>query len=195
MSDPNIPSAQPVGYVPLDYTPTRPTSVTVLSIIGIVLAVLSLVVCFPMQFASFVVPQMGSEAPGMIAIKNSTPAFAFTLANGAISILITIMLLICSIGSLKLFRWARQGMIAYAILTIITAIVGTILQFILIFPITLAPENLPPGTPANALGMAKVAAYIFTVLIVVIVLVLPICILIFFNRPHVKDAFERRMTL
>lgn len=195
MSDPNVPGAQPVGYVPLDYAPTRPTSVTVLSIIGIVLAVLSLVVCFPLQFASFVVPQMGSESPGVLAIRNNTPAFAFTLANAAINIVITIMLLVCAIGSLKLLRWARQGMLAYSIITIIMAIVGTLGQILLIFPITLAPENLPPGTPANALGMVKTISYVSTIFVVLIILVLPVCILIFFRKPHVVDAFERRMTL
>lgn len=196
MSDPNQTySPQPVGYVPIEYTPQRPTSVTVLAIIGIVLATLTLVICMPLAVVPFFIPAVTDQNPGVAAIKNNTALFAWTLAGAGIGMVTSILLLVASIGSLKLLAWARHGMIAYAVITILMTIVNTVIQFAFVFPITLSPSNLPPGAPPNTMGMIKAFTYGSTLVGVTIMLVLPVCILIFFRKAHVVDAFERRVTL
>ena len=86
-------------------------------------------------------------------------------------------------------------MISYAVIDILALIANTIVQVAFVFPITLAPENLPPGTPANALGMIKAISYGSTAFVVLLFMIHPVMILIFFRKQHVVDAFERRMTL
>lgn len=193
MSQPAIPEAQ--SYVPLDYAPPRPTSVTVISIIGIVLAALSLIFCLPVSVVPFFVPKMLEQNPGLLAVKNDTVRFAFSLGSFGMNVVMALLLLIASIGSLKLMRWARQAMIAYAVLTILLTVVFVAGQMFLIFPVTLAPENMPPGTPPNAIGMIKAFSYGSVAFGALIALILPVFILIFFNKQHVVDAFERRLSI
>jgi hypothetical protein len=192
MSQP-LPEAQ--TYVPLDYAPPRPSSVTVISIIGIVMAALSLIICLPISIVPFFVPAMLEQNPGLAAVKKDTALFAFSLAGFGLGMVLAFVLLAGSIGSLKLMKWARPTMIAYAALSIIMTIVNIAAQFLFIFPVTLSPQNMPPGTPPNAMGMIKAITYGSTFFGVIIILVLPVLILIFFNKRHVVDAFERRLSL
>ena len=199
MSDPNIPDAQSYqsqkhDYVPVDYAPTRPTSVTVLSIIGIVIAALSLI-CLPTSVLPFFVPAMQQNNPGIGAIKASPALFGWTLGSAATGILMSLLLLVGSIGALRLIRWARPAMLAYAVLSILMSIVTMVVQLAFVLPVSLAPQNLPPGTPASAMGMVRGIAYGSTILFSLIFMALPTMILIFFRKPHVVDAFERRITL
>ncbi len=185
MSDPNIPTAQ---YVPLDYAPTRPTSVTVLSIISIVFAALG-VICVPIGIVSYFIPTVQESNPGIAAVKNNPPLFAWVLASNLFGFVMSIVLMAAAIGSLKLLKWARSLMIAYSIIGILTSIIVTVINTIWLTPVMIQ------NAPAQAQGIVKVSSYVGAVIGLVFGLTMPVLVLIFFRKPHVVDAFERRLTL
>lgn len=191
MSDPNIPhaSTSPApGYVPIDYTPPKPTSVVVLSIIGIVFGVLGLV-CVPLGLASYFVPSMQAQNPGIAAVKANPPLFAWVLASNLFGLLLSVLLLLGSIGSLRLMKWARSLMIAYSVIGIAATIVISVVNLVWLTPVMF--ENVPP----EVRGVVKVSSYVGAVLGILFGLAMPVLILVFFRKPHVVDAFERRITL
>ncbi len=193
MSDPNIPNAtqvpgQPVGYVPLDYAPTRPTSVTVLSIISIVFALLG-VICVPLGLTAYFVPAMQQGNPGIAAVKSDTPLFAWVLISNLIGFVMSIVLMAGAIGSLKLMTWARHLMLAYAAISIVVTIVVTIVNTIWLTPV------MVQSTVPEAQAIVKWSSYIGAVIGMLFGLTMPVLVLIFFRKPHVVDAFERRLRL
>lgn len=185
---------QPVGYVPVDYMPTRPTSVTTLAIIGIVLAALTLIVCTPLGIVPYFVPAMEAQSPALGAIKSNTALFAFLIASVAAGAVAALLLLFASIGSLRLNKWARPGMIAYAFIFILLSVVTLVANFAFVFPITTSPEYLPPEAKQMA-SMMKNITYGGTACMTLVFQLYPAAILYFFTRQHVVDAFEKRITL
>lgn len=176
---------------PIDYAapqipmpPRRPTSVTVLAIIGIIFGALG-VLCTPLGLIPYFM-DFGQPNPVIDAIKENKFAFFWTIGSSILGILLAVILLAGSIGSLKLAPWARSAMLAYAAMAVVMSLAGTVISVTVITPlVTKAFENMQGGGgPFAAMG-GMIGAIVGAVLM----LIYPICILFFYNTANVKDAF------
>lgn len=157
---PNYQGVAPVGVQ------KRPTSVTVLAIIGIVLGSLSLLGSLCGTIMVFVAGQQMQQALAHIPK-------AWLVIQTIMGFAISVILLAGSIGSLQLALWARKAMLAYAIVSLAMSVVGLITSF------AFADPN---QSPAMVAGMA-VGSFIVGI-------IYPGCVLYFYTRPHVVSAFE-----
>lgn len=172
----------------------RPTSVTVLAVIGIILAALSV---FCVGFA------LVSSLLNLSAGKNvfSTPAapqpYSPALATwGAISsgigMVMTVVLLVGCIGALYLRAWAWRAVMIWSILSIVIALIQSTVQLVWANPLTLQlMKEQQPNNPALARGAAFMEGFMIggTAFGLVLACALPICFLIFWRRDIVRDAF------
>jgi hypothetical protein len=190
MSDPSMPP--PSGYepTPLAYQvpvpPLRPTSVSVIAIIGIVLASLGLI-CTPFALIPFFMTSAAAQNPQIQMMHDSKPLMAWTIGSLAINFVLAILLLAASIGSLRLSAWARKGMIAWAIASSAMAIIGTAVQCVFVLPQLLAKMN--SGNPADY--GAAIGGIVGAVFGIIFSLILPAFILVYYRKPHVVDAFAQ----
>ena len=174
-------------------TPTakpRPTSVTVLAIIGIIFGGLG-VLCKPLSLAAIFIPQ---PTPNPV-VDMQKEMMGFNLANTAVGTAVSVLLLASSIGCLSLKPWARKGMLAYAGLAIVLTVVGGIITAVWVMPrmfeaqqqaMAQAGGGGPPPQFTNAVQSAsKVGAVVGGL----VALVYPSCLLYFFTRPNVRSAF------
>ncbi|HVX86068.1 MAG TPA: hypothetical protein VH253_14895 [Phycisphaerae bacterium] len=158
-----------------------PTSVKVLSIIGLVFGALGILgTCFNalMLFTS-VIP-----APGYDELKSDQIYFVVTIIGSVIGLFIVVLLIASSIGSLRLMPCARIGMITYAILAALQTLIFTAFNVLYVVPKINA--TMPPGSAAGGMagGIAGGAcALLFN-------FGWAGCILFFFTRPNVINAFR-----
>jgi hypothetical protein len=175
---PNYPPGQPLGYAAAE--PARPTSVTVLGIIGIILSALGLI-CTPAAMIPYFT-DLAVQDPVMNTIKNDRALFATLIVQMVLAMLLAFVELAGSIGSLMLKPWARKTMVWWAWAAIALGVLGTIMTLAWIMPkVTRANPN-----PAAAWG-----GMIGGVVGGLVGLIFPIFVLIYFNRDYVKAAFER----
>lgn len=180
----------PPGGYPMNYAippVQRPTSVTVLSIIGIILAALALL-CTPFQFIGLLV-DTGLPNPQVDAIKENTLILALTIGVSVIGLLMAVVLLASSIGSLKLKPWARKGMIAYSIITIILTIVNTVVQVAVVMPEMMNSPQMAQLSDQERQMATVIGGGVGLFCGISIGTIFPIFVLIFFNRRNVKEAF------
>lgn len=161
--------------------PKRPTSVTVLAIIGIILGSLS-VLCSPMGLLPYFV-QIGPPNPMIDSVKNDPALFGYMIGSIAVGWVIGLLLLVGSIGALLLKDWARKGLLTYAWIQIVLGVIGFIAMITWFNPRMTAAAG---SNKAAALG-GQIGGMIGAI----IGLILPVLILVFMNRPHVKAAFTR----
>ena len=158
--------------------PRRPTSVTVLAIIGIILGGLG-ALCSPFGLIFYFV-QVGPPNPVIEATRADPAWFGYTIGSTALGWVISVILLAGSIGSLMLKEWARKAMLAYAWVAIVMTPISFLVNLFWLGPkMKAAMVNQPGAALGQAIGMF--APFI--------ALILPICILYFLTRPHVKAAF------
>lgn len=162
--------------------PARPTSVLVLSILGLILGGGSLL-CAPLSIVGMVV-DFGVPNPQLDAIRGDPLLKAWNWFGIATMLVLGAWLLIGSIGSIILKRWARSAMVAYAIVQITLSIATAVFTFVVIQPrLTAAMQAQSGATPpawTQYLQMGFIA--------------LGLCffgsILYFFTRPSTVAAFE-----
>ena len=194
---PNYPNTNyPTPNYQSHYTrtaPLRPTSVTVLAIIGIVFGGLGLL-CKPLSFAALFMPQ---PVPNP-AVQMQKDMMAFNVGNAAIGTLVSALLLASSIGCLSLKPWARKGMLTYAGLAIVLTIAGGIITMVWMLPkiqemqrqmMTQSSGRGAPAPPPQMMSMIQSASTVGAVIAIVISLIFPACLIYFFTRPNVKSAF------
>jgi hypothetical protein len=182
---PPPPVQPPVEYAApqIPIPPSRPTSVTVLAIIGIVFGALG-VLCTPFGLLPYFV-DFGQPNPVVDGIKANKLAFFWTMGSSILGILLAVILLAGSIGSLKLAAWARSVMLAYGAMAIVLTLAGAVINFTTIMPIMNESfKDMPGGGGFAAMG-GMIGAVVGTLLF----LIYPICVLIFFNSERVKHAF------
>ena len=200
MSSEPAPAAAPQPD-PLDYsTPyqkppaesPRPTSITVLAIIGIVFGAGGLL-CKPLSLAMFVGP-MPAPNPVVDVFKNDSFLRLWMILNVGIGWIMSLLLLLSAVGSLRLKDWGRTGMLAYAglaaLLTIVTQVVGVVAvspaveQAVRQATGQAAGRTAPPGMlqlgPAASLAIGIALGLWF-----------PVLIFWYFTRPRSKEAFRR----
>ena len=175
------PPIQPQYYNP-PLPSGRPTSVTVLAIIGIIFGAFG-VLCTPLALMPYFVS--GVSHPAIDGIKNDPKLFSWLILSTVIGWVFAVLLLASSIGALSLKKWARQGLVVYGVAAIIMGIIGFIINMMWLFP---KMAELQAGTPqARGAMMGGMAGGVIGL---VIGLALPILLLYFMTRPHVIAAFE-----
>ena len=203
------PSAYPGGY-PQGYDPNlqyaspgmrppspRPTSVTVIGIIAIILGGLG-VLCgvFGLATNLFMAANGGRNpfapggGPAAAAPAGDSRVAVYNVVSAAVNLVLSIVLLSGGIGALKLARWAHKTLMAYAVITIVVTLVNTVLAIAWVGPAQMAAVK--QSQPANPmLSMSGPILIGAAVVGLVFGCALPVCILIFWSRANVKAAFER----
>lgn len=194
-ADPAYPTATPLDY---QYTEPvkKPTSVMVLGILGIVFGSLS-VICLPFQF----IAAFGGNAMRMGAAASSTytptPVMhGWTIISTLIALPMAFALLAGGIGSVTLRQWARKLMVAYAAFSIVFILLSIVMSILIVIPETIRAMNAAAAaspTPPPAWVGTLVAVWTFIVLL--ICLIYPTFVLIYYRKPHVIDAFNRSAAL
>jgi hypothetical protein len=162
----------------------KPTSVLVLSILGIIfgsLGMLGLVGTMVTLFVPF-----GPPNPVTRKMNSDSIYVAYMVAATALGFVLAVVLLASSIGSLSLKPWARKGMLVYAWATLIQWLLGTIFTFAYLFPLIWpfmgSPDPVAHGGAIGGIVGGTCGVFIGPIL--------PGFVLYFFTRPHVIDAFN-----
>jgi hypothetical protein len=165
----------------------------VIAIIAIILgslSVLGLLCTLPQYLGVKLAPN-----PVMDAMRNDKVLFWFMMVSMAIGTVLAIIQLWGGIGALSLKPTARSALIWYAILYLVTGIIGLILNVTIISTRTQEAVNksfasnpqLNSPTMKTSMQMGIYGGYCFAG----VLLIWPVIILYFMTRPHVKAAFER----
>lgn len=161
---------------------------TTLAGIGILLGTLGLL-CKPAGAIINLLMPMPQPNPFVDVFRNDPALRAFMIGNAATGTLISLLLLMSSIGSLTLKAWARGGMLSYAVLAIIMTIVGQVVGLLVIGP-EIERAMQQSGTPQPP-GMSFMSGGTGVAIGMMMGLWYPALILIYFTRPRAKEAFER----
>lgn len=207
MSDPTPPQPpyespphRPPSYPPLPLayavptTSPRPTSVLVLSILGIAIGSYR-VLCAPVSFFAVFAVSRGTlvtrtaagttmaTTTAATAMPSLPPALMWsTLAFAVISLILGVMLLIGGIGSLMLKPWARLLMLWYAAVSLVIAL-GRSAMSLYEMPMT---RQRTSGR-GDLLLFIIVGSFVFSVLMGI---AYPLFVLVFLRRRDVVEAFE-----
>lgn len=166
--------------------PPKPTSVIVLSIIGIVLATLNIlgtVALLIVQFAHIL-----PTAPLTVALERDVVYMIIKASSATVGMVNNVLLLVCSIASLRLIRWARKGMLAYAWIALVHLVLGLVIQSVFVFPRMLS--TTVTGGSAAAVHAGVVGGILGGMCGVFLYAIFPICIIRFYTRKKVVDAFN-----
>lgn len=164
-----------------------PTSVIVLSIIGLLIGVLAILGgCANVAVLSMNRnPALFKGNPSLQILATDPLVRKMTMVQSPLAIVVNGFLIAGCIGSFLLRPWARRMMAVVAWAKIVLGIAGTIFSFLFVSPKLVA--MYAPGT-AEYTG-AQIGRYI-GLLGVVLVVAYPVCVLIFYHRPRVVDAFK-----
>lgn len=186
---PNYPAQVPGYQTP--YTPTapvRPTSVTVLAIIGIVFGGLFLL-CKPFGLLPLFMPKFGPPNPAMDVLRTDAILRYLTIAGVIVGVPVSILLLASSIGCLSLKPWARKGMLAYAAAAIVLSVLTFAAQVLWVIPKMQAVQRQQLSNVPNAALLAQMTGVPVSAAEFVIRLIFPACLLYYLTRPGAKAAF------
>ncbi len=161
----------------------RPTVVTVLAVIGIVLGALGLL-CKPTNLLFYFV-NFGVSNPMLDKMKADNAMFIYSMATVSVSWLLSIVLLACSIGMLSLREWGRQGMIGWSMLTIVMDAVTQGVNWFWVMP---RMKGYVGNTPNPYGGLGQVMGVVMWLLFS---MALPIVVIYLLSRPAIKEAFAR----
>lgn len=171
---------------PYDVRPqAKPGSVTAIGVIGIVLSLLcgggSAIGMLPY------IVQTSVPNPVVDGIRQQGGILTLFLTVIAITLLLQVVLLFGSIGTLTLKRWGRSLMMLYAGGMLLAVVADIALTAIYVVP--LLGQAIPSDGSAHAQGFAvgmKVGLFFGAAMR----LVFPLCVLAVMNRPNVKAAFD-----
>ena len=184
---------QPPAYDPLPAyeqpLKDRPTSVTVLSIIGIIWAIINLL-CGGLSLAGTLLSMSGGRSLFGPPVNMPHWMTVTSLIAGLLGIAISAMLMIGSIASLYLRPWARTLVMAWSIVTLLFSTASTVFQLVLLPETVAAIKQSQPNNPAMNGPFIQWWTACMTVLAWLVACVLPLCFLILWNKPAVKEAFE-----
>ena len=205
---PPTPDDASLYYRPPRSSP-RPTPVTVLAIIGIILGSFG-VLCKPLGllplFVDFAAMTPGGvKNPILDAQRNDPFLFGWTVGSTVVGTAISVLLLSGSIGSLYLKPRARKAMVAYAVAAAAMTLINAVVTFVWVLPAMAAAQQqmmqqmARPGAPApprEAMAVfVKASGVGGAVMGTLFGLVFPAFVAFFFTRGEVKDAFARGMGL
>jgi hypothetical protein len=153
-----------------------PTSVLVLAIIGIPWG--ALVACTGIMCAiNFV------HAFELHHFRYADVSFFITLSAGTLFLPISLLLIVAVVACFAKRAWARRAMLTYAWISLGQALLYAIPPAIFILD---RPAYLGAPSPTRLLLRLLLRLAIGTS----VLLIHPLCVLIFFTRPHVRRAFD-----
>ncbi len=176
----------------------RPTSVTVVVIIGIIWGVLMLL-CNGIGMASLFIPaNFAGPNPAAEELRSNAVAHGWNIAHPLIGFFLAFTLLAGCAGALALRSWGRKAMNLFAVLEIPIAIAQAVITMLVINPII--SRNLQAmtggagGGGAGAPSMQTMAVLQHGTAIVTVVLAVgfPVVILMVMNSQKVKAAFDSK---
>lgn len=171
------------GYDPTMDVRRKPVSVTVLSIIGLLWAAMA-VFCTPLSLLQFMIPMPAPQDAIAADTRADGLLFGSMMIGNGVVFSLGLLLLIGSIGSLMLRKFAWMVMIVYALLSIITGLAWTYVSLTIVMPRTNAimqKHGLPAVDVMFYIGMGIGAlAFIYQ-----------ISVLVFYNTRRVKQAFGK----
>lgn len=195
---PTQPPYDPLFYEspPVPQKSPRPTSVTAISVIAIILgslAILSMLCVIPQYFGLKIMPNSAIDG-----IRNDPLLFAISLVMMVMGLAFGILILVCGINALSLRPWARVWFVRYAVVYFFYLIISLIFNTVVIRPRveqamqSALPANSPLNTPQfqTAMQVSRYTGVCFGILF----LLWPAAILYYMTRPHVKEAFARGMS-
>lgn len=191
----------PPGGYPASYSMgpvTRPTIVTVLSIIGIIWAAFGVLCCNPVLISPYLIdlnafamqtsdPAMQANMEKAALLSSDGVVRTSKIAGFGLSFVTALLLFVGSILSLRLKPVGRMLMNFYALASIFVTVAFLVLEFAIVGPriqILIDEAGLSPETKFEVIGQ--------TAFLSLIALVVPLLVLIFFNIRKVKDAFAGR---
>ena len=180
-----MPMSQYPAYANAYYPPPvnpRPTSVTVLAIIGIVWAAL-LLLCNSIALIPMFV-ELGVPDPVVAGIKADPVAYGWSVASVVARVVLAIALLTGSIGALMLKPVGRAAMLFYAWAIIAISLADVVMSVLVLFPIM---RNALGGNPQ--LASVVMGQQIGAIVGILVAMAYPILVLVFMSKPHVKAAF------
>ena len=184
-----LPEPAPVDYAaPRPHDSPRPTSVAVLAGIGIALGSLGMLCKLGNALVSLAMP-MPQPNPLIDAIRDNPTIRTFVMFSALTGTLISMLLLLSSLGSLALKGWGRAGMLAYAALALLMTAVEQTVNSLVVGPemLRVMRQSGMPQPP----GMALMSGWVGVAINLLVRLWYPALILYFYNRQHVKEAFVR----
>jgi hypothetical protein len=164
-----------------------PKSVVVVSILGIIFSAFG-ILGTPCGIYLTFHPLSANQAAEALAKDQNY--ITFLLSSGAARFLLSLLLLVCSIGGLKLKRWARTGMNVYAVLYMLLALAGMVVSIVYVLPKTLEAVQTAPGMTPEMARMAGIIGIISGAVGLLFVLGVAVTILVVFNRKVAVDAFN-----
>ena len=184
---PGYPQQQPSYYAP--QPSPRPTSVTVLAIIGIIWGGIQLlcngVGIFGLLMLEKLTQASGQPNPMVDAMQESPALMPVMMGAVILRLVLSIVLVAGSIGALSLKGWGRSAMLAYAWALVVVTIVETVVAATMTLPAI--QKHLPSDPAMRQQMMAQQYGSMFCGPI--IGLIYPIFVLVYMNKPHVKAAF------
>jgi hypothetical protein len=189
------PSPPPPAVLAYDtpLAPRKPVSVTVLAIIGIVLAsfwiLVGLMGIFQLVFTIAMMRRFTTA--GMAGFETVLRFQAFLSVGGGI---IGAALLTMSIGCLRLAPWARRGIIFVALVDLVFILGKVAVTLAWIIPAqqsavtSLSTVPLPAASTAMTSVQATLAAGQ-----AIIMSIFPIFVLVFMTKARIKHAFDQQL--
>jgi len=188
------PPVDPPMAVPYEQymPPLRPKSVTVISIIGIIAGALGCLCIAGGTIWSFAMQgQQGQQMGSAMMI--------FSIVTAVAGLVLSIMLLVGSIGALSLKPWARSALIGFGAVDLIYDVAKLVLCIVWVLPM-MEPmfrnnpqfQSNPKVNVEQMVKFAKISSVVTWGLIALVTIAIALAVLIVMNKPNVKAAFERR---
>jgi hypothetical protein len=171
-------------YAPTYLPPRRPLSVSVISWLMIAFCGLGILggffIILQREFLTAFQPadplSQALYAPGFLR--------TYTIASQIVGWIVNVILFITAIGSLRLKPWARVLMIRMMIFQLFMLVIGVVFSVTLIMPAMAKVFQQNPNLP--------MAPFFYVTQFVAfgVGLAIPLLVIYYFTRPHVKSAFE-----
>jgi hypothetical protein len=166
--------------------PRRPTAVTVLATIGLVVAALSIVCNMVSTFALAVGTSQPESNPLHAAVRAEPTLYRWHFGATVARLALGLVLLVACLAALGLRKWGLRLLLAYAALSLLLALCDTFMTVKYMLPIV---HRLAPTDP-NVQAIAS-RRRIGIPLKAVFDCAYPVLLLIFMTRAHVRSAFAR----
>ena len=164
----------------------RPTSVTVLAIINLVLAGLGFLgLLVGLVFRLGLIPMPGGQQNPALELMETNVAYrVFSDVSMVLMFLATIWIISASLGMFQLKPWARLATIGWGVYSIIMKVIGAVLQHALLTLPMLDQASSSQERTGMMIGLVVGGCFMLVILGYYLVMI------VMLMRPHVVEAFK-----